>query len=227
MDATTQGLLTLYFSPGACSFASHIAAEESGLTFRAVEANTQRGETRSDTFLSMNPLGRVPVLVLQNGAVVTENPAILTYLADAVPNRNLLPPFGSLARARAEEWLAFLSNSVHVAFRAMFRPERLVGPDEEMIFQVRKIGIVALGDLLAEADRRLENREHVLGDAYSVCDGYLTVFGLWSQRVPLKEHLPVTSNIARISRKTMERQAVVRVLAREQEVSQSQPSKKP
>ena len=108
------------WSSGACSLASHLAIEASGLPYTSREVDT-RGDSRSPEYLALNPEGGVPALVI-DGAVLTESQAILTYIGDLVPERALIPATGTMARARAHEWMNFLSSGLHVAFRQLMVP---------------------------------------------------------------------------------------------------------
>ncbi|AMK20750.1 MULTISPECIES: glutathione S-transferase N-terminal domain-containing protein [Sphingobium] len=206
---------TLYYSPGACSLASHIALAESGLAYRLTEINTKNGDNRTPDYLRINRWGKVPALLLATGEVITEGPAILTHIADSARGRALLPEPGTVARARAMEWLAFLSSTVHPAFRNMFRAERVAGDSPQAIDSVREHGIAALGAALEEADHRIGASDFLIGDDFTVCDGYLTVFYLWSLRVPLKERLPAVPKYAAVAQQVLLRPAVQGVLALE------------
>jgi glutathione S-transferase len=204
--------LTLFFSPGACSFASHVALEESGLPYRRVEVNTRRGENRSSAFLEVNSWGKVPALAIPSGGVLTEGVAIMTYVADLAVSRALLPPYGTAERARAMEWLSFISSTLHPAFRTMFRPERVAGSSSELISIVQQHGIVALAAVFEEVEKRIGSSDYLVGNSFSLCDGYLTIFYEWSLRVPLRDALPRLDNCARIATNTLARAAVQSVL---------------
>lgn len=183
--------LTLYTSPRACSSACHIALRESGLEFDIALTRIRRGEHHSGAYRQMNPWGKIPALVI-GGEVLTETHAILSFIADAAaPARSLLPA-PPLARARAHEWMNFLSSAVHIAFRPLFRPHYLVA-DERLYPELREVGVPTLKTTLLEVERRLSGRPWALGDDYSVVDPYLLVFWIWSQRAdvsPLVADMP-------------------------------------
>ena len=172
--------ISLYYYPRACSLSCHIALEESELPFPAHEINIRAGAHEEDDYLQVNPWGKIPALRIDD-QVLTEAHAVLTFIADSVPHKQLLPPAKTLSRARAHEWMNFLSSTVHIAFRPLFRTVMLVGADEPLE-QVKRAGIPILRSTLSEVDRRLANRRWALGDTYSVCDAYLLVFWIWSQR---------------------------------------------
>jgi glutathione S-transferase len=131
----------------------------------------------------------------------------MSYIADLVPEKNLLPKPGTLARAIAHEWLNFLSSTVHVAFRPVFRPERLVD-DQHCVDGLRRAGIAAVADVLQHADTRLSGGAYALGEKFSLCDGYLLVFYLWSKREQLAPHMPEFPSIQATARKVLARSSV-------------------
>src|SRR5438874_13136747 len=115
--------MKLYFSPGACSLSPHIALLEAGLEFKLerVDLRAKQLESGAD-FLTINPKGYVPALELKDGAVLTEGPAIVQFIADLAPDRQLAPANGTLERYRLIEWLNFISTELHKSFSPLFRP---------------------------------------------------------------------------------------------------------
>ena len=111
---------TLFYSPGACSLSCHIALEESGLPYERRRFHATKGGTESPEYRAINPRGRVPALRLSDGSILTEAAAILGFVADQVPEKELLPAHGTLDYARAREWMGFLASSVHPAIRSVF-----------------------------------------------------------------------------------------------------------
>jgi len=182
--------LTLFASPRACSLACHIALEESGLPYAMELVKIREGQHQTDEYLRVNPWGKIPALKIDD-EVLTETQAILSYVGDTAP-ADLLPRNNPLARARAHEWMNFLTATVHIAFRPLFKPHYLVS-DPALFPQLQEIGIPNLRKTLLEVDRRLEGRTWALGDKYSVVDPYLLVFRIWSQRediLPLVADMP-------------------------------------
>ena len=171
--------LTLFTSPRACSTACHIALAESGLDFEFNLVRIRQGEHQQDAYLSVNPWGKIPALAVDD-QILTEAHAILSYIGDNAKPAPLLPR-EPLARARAHEWMNFLSATVHIAFRPLFKPQYLIG-DERRYPELREVGVPNLQKTLAEVDRRLDGRQWALGDDFSVVDPYLFVFWIWSQR---------------------------------------------
>src|SRR5438445_11291907 len=113
-------MLTLYFSPGACSMAAHIVLEESGEKYQSQQVHFADGEQRSEAYLKINPQGRVPALVLDDGEPLAENTAILPYLG----KRFGLWPTDPVAEAKALSLIGFFAASVHPAHAHIGRPER-------------------------------------------------------------------------------------------------------
>ena len=115
--------MILYYSRGACSWAPHIVLEELGKPFEVRRVDATKGENRTPEYLKLHPRAHVPVLV-DGDFVLTEAAAILVHLADTHPEKKLIPPPGTRARARVHEWCGFLASAVHPAFRNTLRPER-------------------------------------------------------------------------------------------------------
>ena len=115
--------MKLYYSPGACSLAPHIVLRESGLAFELVLASTKTHALADGTdYYTINPKGYVPLLELDNGERLSEGPAIVQYIADQVPAKQLAPANGTMARYHLQEWLNFLTSEVHKGFSVLFNP---------------------------------------------------------------------------------------------------------
>jgi glutathione S-transferase len=171
--------ITLYFSPGACSFAPHIVLEELGIPYEAVRISTADGQQRSPGYLKINPRGRVPTLVV-DGQVLVENVAILTYLGGGFATAGLWPE-RTWDQAQALSFMAWLADTVHPAFAHLFRPERYVD-GSACVEAVKAKGRHTFGECLAEIDRLLAGRRWAVGNRYSVVDPYLLVFYRWGNR---------------------------------------------
>ena len=115
--------MKLFYTPGACSLSPHIVLRETGLPFEAekVDLRTKTTESGAD-FTAVNPKGSVPALVLDDGEVLTEGPAIVQYLADRKPETGLAPQNGTLPRYRLQEWLKYVSTELHKGFGPLFNP---------------------------------------------------------------------------------------------------------
>ena len=208
--------LRLYHSPGACSLAPHIALEETGAPFEPVRIDFGAGGQHEPAYLAINPKGRVPALV-DDGFVVTENPAILRYVARKVPAASLWPE-DPREEARCLEWLGWCASGIHVAYAHVRRAERYATTD------AGRADVVETGRRTArqvweqvEAKLAASPSAWAAGDRYSVADPYLFVFWTWGGRAPIlgydmKADFPAwTRHAGRMA----ERPAVRRVLERE------------
>jgi glutathione S-transferase len=203
--------LIVYTSPRACSSACHIALEESGLDYDVEIVRVREGRHREPAYLAINAWGKLPALRVGE-ETLTEAHAILSLVGD-LSDRALLPS-APLARARAHEWMNFLSATVHIAFRPLFRPQLLVD-DDALYPRLLDIGIPALRKALSEVDRRLAGRHWALGNAFSVVDPYLLVFWIWSQRDDVRPYAPDMPNWRAHAERVFDRPATWRCLNRE------------
>ena len=201
----------LYYSPGAVSMATHIALEELGAPYRLEPILIREGQQLSESYRRVHPLGRVPALEVAQGSILTETPALLGYIADQAPALELLPR-EPLQRARANEWMSLLSSAVHVAFISFFRPQRYTS-DEAAVAALKVDGKQRFFELLRHVETRLPEIGFVLGERYSLCDSYLSVFFLWARRF----ELPVAElpRYARLLSQVLPRPAVRRALEQE------------
>ena len=196
-------MLTLYYAPGACSMASHIVLEESGEKYEAKKVDLAGGEQRTDTYLKINPLGRVPALRLDNGDPLAENTAILPYLG----KRFGLWPADAVAEAKALALIGFFATSVHPAHAHVGRPERYTA-DASAFPGIKDMGLKTFHTYLKQIDSKLEGREW-LSDRYSVLDPYAFVFYTWGVRreLPMAE----LKNYSAHKDRLVKRPAVARV----------------
>ncbi|EQB31363.1 MULTISPECIES: glutathione S-transferase family protein [Sphingomonadales] len=205
--------MILYYNSGSCSLASHVALEETGLKYEAVRVDLSKDQHHAPEYLLKNPWARVPALDV-SGSTLTENVAILQYLADLVPERRLLPKPGTFDRALATRWLALLSSTVHVAFRPLFRPNRLATTPEGQE-DVRDTGVRALNEVLGRLEAELGDRAFLLGDEYSLCDAYALVFALWTLRPNARTIVIPTPNLHRIAKTVSQRPAALAAMRQE------------
>ena len=163
--------MKLYFAPGACSLSPHIVLQEAGLDFTLERVDIRQRQTASGAdFLAINSKGYVPALELKDGAVLTEGPAIVQFVADLVPDRQLAPANGTLERYQLIEWLNFISTELHKGFSPLFRPTST----EDM----KEAARASLANRLGWVAQRLEGRDYLMGAQFTVADAYLfTVLG--------------------------------------------------
>ena len=170
--------MKLFYKPGACSMASHIILNELGTSFDLDKTDTKSGETESgENFRKISPNGYVPALITDDGDVITENPAVLQYLADQAPDAGLAPPNGTLARTRLQEALNFVASELHIAFHAFFS-----GTDLDL--DAKKKAEAGVSRRVDHIERRLaDGRAYLLGDAFTVADAYAFVVLNWANFV--------------------------------------------
>jgi glutathione S-transferase len=165
--------MKLYISPGACSLNPHIMLREAGLKFDLEKVNlgTHKTEKGAD-FYGINPKGYVPALELDGGQLLTENPAIVQYIADQKPELKLAPPNGTLERYRLQEWLAFISTEIHKAFSPLFNPN-IPEADKKAVHD-------RLGKRFEFVAKNLEGKPFLMGDHFTAPDSYMFVMLQWA-----------------------------------------------
>ena len=167
--------MKLYYAPGACSLAAHIALREAELRFdlERVDLKTHRTASGAD-FSLVSPKGYVPALQLDGAgsAILTEAAVVLQYIADLAPDHELAPPSGTLARYQLQEWLNFISSELHKQFGPLFEARTPAAVAE------RQRG--KIGDRLLYIQDALSERGFLMGETFSVADAYLFVMLQWS-----------------------------------------------
>lgn len=198
--------MKLYYKAGACSLASHIVLEETGLPYEteAVDLKTKVTASGAD-FTQINAKGYVPALVLDTGELLTEGPAILQYLADRVPEKKLVPADGTLERYRLQSWLTFIGTELHRSCTPFFSPAS---------------GDAWKAAAMANLERRLDytngelaGKAYLLGDGFSVADAYLFTVLSWMPYV--KIDLSRWSNLTAFQARVAARPAVQTALKAE------------
>ena len=171
--------MKLYFSPGACSLASHIALREAGLPFELVRVDTGVHKLKDGTdYYGINPRGYVPAIQLDDGQVMTEGAALLQYIGDKAPAKGLIPKAGTFERFRANEWLTFVSSEIHKGFSPLFNPK--LGDDAKALLRAKLEG------RLGEVDKHLAGHKYLMGDTFTVADAYLYTVVSWSPGVGIE-----------------------------------------
>jgi len=168
--------MKLYYLTGACSLASNISLREAGLKFELVKVDRHTKMTSDGAdYREINPKGYVPALRLDNGEILTENDAILQYIADRNPAAKLAPPAGTFERYRLIEWLSFVSTELHKSFTPLFRAE---APDAAKEY-ARKV----LYGRLDYLEKAFGTRTFLVGEQFTVADAYLYVVLGWGAHV--------------------------------------------
>jgi glutathione S-transferase len=200
-------MLTLFYSPGACSMAPHIVLEEGGGKYEAKRVDLAKGEQKTSEYMKIHPLGRVPALKLDEGTPLSENTAILPFLG----KRFGLWPTDPVREAQALSLIGFFASTVHPAHAHIGRPERYT-EDKSAFPGLQAMGKKTFHEYLKQIDAMLASREW-LSDWYSVLDPYAFVFYVWGVR----RELPVAElrNYSAFKDRMLKRPAVQRVVADE------------
>jgi len=195
-------MVTLYYSPGACSQAPHILMHEIGIEHDAVRVHL-KSHTLNDgsSYLAINPKGSVPAILIENGDVLTENAVILQYLADRADAVQVLPPLGDFRRYRVLEMVNFITTELHKSFSPLFSAD---AGDEVKAFFRNKVA-----NRLDYIDARLGSGPFLFGDELTLPDPYLFVISGWTEALFGLEQWP---NIAAFRERMLERPWVRHVL---------------
>jgi glutathione S-transferase len=164
--------MQLYYSPGACSLASHITAREAGVNveLKRADTKTKKLEDGSDYF-AVNSKGVVPALKLDNGQVLTEGVAIMQYLADQKPDNTVLPKAGTFERYRVLEWLNYVTSEIHKTFSPLW------GDNDPAVKAYAQKNLEKKFDWL---DKQLAGKKFLTGDTFTVADAYLFAVVNWT-----------------------------------------------
>ena len=202
--------LKLYYAPGACSLASHIALEETGLPYETQKMDLMAGDQRSEAYLRINPRGRVPTLVA-DGQILTENVGIMTYLGGGYPDAGIWPK-KTWDQAKLVSTLAWLSNTVHPTYAHIVRTQRYVD-DEGAQEAVKAKARTMFEGYLKEIDGLLEGHKWSIANQFTVADGYLLVFYRWANRQ--KMDVRALKNYTAVMDRVLARPTVKKVMADE------------
>lgn len=165
--------MKLYFSPGACSLASHISLREAGLPFELVRVDTGVHKLKDGTdYYAINPKGYVPAIGLDDGQLLTEGAALLQYIGDQAPASGLIPRAGSMERFRANEWLTFISSEIHKGFSPLFNKD--LKDDAKTVLRAK------LEKRFGPLDTHFAKNQYLMGDTFTVADAYLFTVINWS-----------------------------------------------
>ena len=209
-------MMTLYFSPGACSLASHIGLEETGAPYEIKPILLAKGQQRTEDYLKINPRGKVPALSV-DGKILVENTAILTYLARRFPEKRLMPA-DPAEEARCIGTMCWFSSVVHPSYQRAHRPERFA-EGETAQATVKETGRKSFWANCQEIDSMFQGNGWIMGREFTVVDGYALVFYGWGARSghPMNELSAYTAWQERM----MKRPTVKKSVEDEQSVSTS------
>ena len=194
-------MLTLYYSPGACSQAPHILMHETGIEHDAIRVDL-RSKTLEDgsSYLQVNPKGAVPALRLDNGEVLTENAVVLQYLGDRAGS-DVLPPVGELRRYRVLEWVNFITTELHKSFAPLFSP--VAGDETKRFFRDQ------IGKKLDYVEQRIGDGPFLMSETLTLPDPYLFVMTAWADKLIGLSNWP---NLTAFRERMLDRPSVRHVL---------------
>ena len=195
--------MKFYYTPGACSLASHIVLREAGYGFGLVRVDLATRKTEhGDDFLDINPKGYVPALQFLDGKVLTENQVILQYLADHKPQAGLAPEPGTMERYRLMEWLAYIATELHKGFGPLWNPN---APTE-----TRQAALDQLSKRFDFVEKEIGNQHYLTGEHFTIADAYLFTVLSWCAYHQIE--LSPWPRLAAFQKRVAERPAVAAAL---------------
>ena len=198
--------MKLYYSPGACSLASHIVAEEAGLTLSLEKVDLGKKLTASGAdFTKITEKGYVPALEFADGTVLTEGTAVVQYLADQAPAKKLAPPNGTIDRYQLQSLLGYINSELHKSFGPLFNPA--------ISAEQRADRVAYLQKRYAYVEKLLSSRPYLTGEHFSVADAYLFTVTNWASR--LKVDLSAFPHVAAFQQRVAQRPAVIAAMRAE------------
>ncbi|MEO6378535.1 MAG: glutathione S-transferase N-terminal domain-containing protein [Caulobacteraceae bacterium] len=203
-------MMKLFYSPNACSLASHIVLEEAGADYELALVDVRAGAQLQPDYLAVNPKARVPALAV-GGQILTETPTILAYIAQTHPGSRLAPLDDPFAFARMQGFNNYISSTLHVAYAHIFRGPRWANAQSSIDDMAAKGP-----EVVAKSFELIETTmagPWILGEAYSTADPYLYVMCRWTTRAQID--LGRFPNIQTHMQRIAERPAVKRALAQE------------
>ena len=204
-------MLKLYYTPGTCALASHIALEEAGAAYTTERIDFKSNQQNSPGYLAVNPKGRVPALVTDRG-ILTETPAMLAFIAQGFPQAKLAPSDDPFAFAQAQAFNSYLCSTVHVAHAHKGRGPRWATEESSFADMKRKVP-QTMAACFALIEREMLKGPWVMGELYTICDPYLYTIAGWLEGDGVD--LATLPKVADHRNRMSERPAVQRVLADE------------
>ena len=205
-------MFKLYYAPGTCALASHIALEEAGAAYTTERLDFKANQQNSPEYLAINPKGRVPSLVTDRG-ILTETPAMLAFIAQSFPQAKLAPLEDAFAFAQAQAFNSYLCSTVHVAHAHKLRGARWATEESSFVDMRGKVP-QTVGACFALIERGMLKGPWVMGEQYTICDPYLFTIAGWLEGDGVD--LATLPQVADHRKRMAERPAVRKVLAEEQ-----------
>lgn len=176
--------MKLYFSPGACCMSCHIALKETNMPFELVYVGKKADQKTKEAFLKINPLGAVPALELSDDKILTQNIAILEYIADQNPDAHLLAPVGTYERADTMRWLSFIASDLHKAFSPLFRLDA-ISTHLDAQKDIKQWSINTIDKYLSQVNTHLQGKNYLSGERFTVADCYFYTVYRWTKAVSI------------------------------------------
>ena len=204
-------MFKLYYAPGTCALASHIALEEAGADYTTERLNFKANQQNSPDYLAINPKGRVPSLVTDRGTL-TETPAMLAYIAQSFPQAKLAPLDDAFAFAQVQAFNSYLCSTVHVAHAHKLRGARWA-TEASSFADMKRMVPKTVGACVALIEQKMFRGPWVMGDTYTICDPYLFTIAQWLEGDSVD--IASTPKLADHFRRMTERPAVRKVMEQE------------
>jgi glutathione S-transferase len=205
-------MFKLYFAPGTCALASHIALAEAGASYTTVKLDFKANQQNSPEYLAINPKGRVPTLVTDRG-VLTETPAMLAFIAQSFPQAKLAPLDDPFEFAKVQAFNSYLCSTVHVAHAHKMRGARWA-TEETTFADMKRMVPKSVGACFALIERDMLRGPWVMGEQYTVCDPYLYTLAGWLEGDSVD--IATLPKVADHRKRMSERAAVQKVMAEQQ-----------
>lgn len=201
-------MMKLYYSPGSCALASHIALLDAGAPHEAIRVSFQAEEQKKPDYLAINPKARVPSLVTDKG-ILTETPAILAYVAQTHPDKKLAPSNDPFGFAQVQAFNSYLCATVHVAHAHGRRGARWVDDESAMAAMKRKVP-QTMADCFALIEKTMIKGPWVMGNSYTICDPYLYTMSTWltGDQVDIAKFPKVRDHFAAMNERPSVREAL-------------------
>lgn len=210
--------MKLYFSPGACCMSCHIALQEAKIPFELVYVGRHADEAVKKAYLQINPLGAVPALELNDKTILTQNIAILEYIADQKPETGLIAKAGTIERAEIMKWLSLVASDLHKSFLPLFVLSRI---SQHAVAQedIKKWSFANIDKYLSLIDKHLQDKTYLAGEKFTIADCYLFTVYSWTSHISFPTDKYTALN--RYSKTIASRPSVIAVHEREREKSPS------
>ena len=206
--------MKLYYHAGACSTSNLIALEEAELSYEAIPVDlTDSLSPITARVKKLNPMVQLPILELDDGTALTQNVAILPYIADLAPEKSLFPPQGRFERVQAESWLSFIAADLHTAFATEYAWTLIWEKNSPEWEKAHSFWMQRLDRRLKVLDERLTRHDFIAGAGFTVIDAYALIVLNWAQ--PTGFSLSSYENIVRYLKRLNARPAIQRVMKRE------------